>query len=1182
MVDTSQATSAEDSSESREIRVFLSSTFRDFMEERDLLVKQVFPSLRRKAQARGVEVVDVDLRWGVTQQESEQGKVIGICLAEIERCRPYFIGMLGERYGWTPGRSDYPAELFEREQLGWIRDHQGDASVTELEILHGVLNDKKMQGRAFFYFRDPAWSRAQSEPGFVCDTPDEEQKLAHLKQRIRSSRFPVVESLANPQAIADQIEADLWTLIEEQFPELDQSDPLHREARKHHSYQQSRLGVYLGGQSYIQQLEEWIRAGETKILITGESGSGKSALIANWIHHHSQQNLGDVVYAHHLGCTNDANALRPLLSRMLDTASLLLLEHDIISTPIHVPDNEWDLNSQVAETLQDLDRWCRATGHRWIWVLDGLDRLKPEDQQALAWLPLVIPKRVRVIISALECQAKSILVERKFRPLTIGPLQLPDQEALIERYLERYTKKLEAERLQQILTCDLAASPLFLRVLLEELRQCGRFETLKDQIDEYIRPKADGSLSVDDLYERVLQRLENDCGPEVVSKALTALWVSRAGLSVPELLEITELTPLEWTPIDLALEKSFGRNGNRLVFDHQYLRDAVRKRYLATDDSVDGARDNIIAWLQCFPRLEDRVMEEYPWQLQEAGLHSVLEDFLMQVNLLAEMISCRGAREISGYWLAVRTYLYGLVGKQSGDPSIKEIDMPEIDDLIEPGVEAEIARLESDPSELLFFTENICELIEAAGLERNLLLRLRNLSLETRRIVNGPNSGGELFAIKKLADLHLQQGDFDSAEILLLQCIEQQNQAPNSDPYFEACINESLGQIYRRTDRVDLARERYKSAIAAKKSLFNDGDPRLLVSLHNYAIFLEQDGRTKESISILENILSRKFDVLGASHDSTLDTKGQLARLLTSTGRHEEAEFLYKDCIAHRTEKLGENHPDTMFELENYGCFLMRAGRPEEAESILKRALDFNEKMRGVDHPETLTTLYNLSTLYYVCIGDSDCAMPYLEKCVEGRDSVLGPDHPMTMEAIYQLAELLDDTGRWSEAIPLRRRELEWSRLRKGDTDPGTLTSINALAIDLRDTGEVEEAETLFRELVAATLQVLQPGDFLIGGALGGMAKTLEAAGKLEEALTYSQQALDHRQAHEGPNSWWANRERLDLARVLHKLARSAEALKMLNQLQNSMKDILEPDDSDRKLMQDAEALRRDLETLST
>ena len=69
-------------------RVFLSSTFRDFMQERDLLVKEIFPELRRKARQRGVDVVDVDLRWGITQEESEQGKVIPICLGEIDRCSP--------------------------------------------------------------------------------------------------------------------------------------------------------------------------------------------------------------------------------------------------------------------------------------------------------------------------------------------------------------------------------------------------------------------------------------------------------------------------------------------------------------------------------------------------------------------------------------------------------------------------------------------------------------------------------------------------------------------------------------------------------------------------------------------------------------------------------------------------------------------------------------------------------------------------------------------------------------------------------------------------------------------------------------------------------------------------------------------------------------------------------------
>ena len=116
------------------------------------MVKKVFPELRRLCRERGAEFVEVDLRWGITEAQSEQGEVLPICLAEIERCRPYFIGLLGERYGWVPDKID--SELVEIQP--WLKEHL-ERSVTELEILHGVLNDPEMADSAFFYFRSPSF-----------------------------------------------------------------------------------------------------------------------------------------------------------------------------------------------------------------------------------------------------------------------------------------------------------------------------------------------------------------------------------------------------------------------------------------------------------------------------------------------------------------------------------------------------------------------------------------------------------------------------------------------------------------------------------------------------------------------------------------------------------------------------------------------------------------------------------------------------------------------------------------------------------------------------------------------------------------------------------------------------------------------------------------------------------------
>ena len=81
-------------SDARAIRVFVSSTFRDMQDEREELVKRIFPAIRHLCEQRGVAFSEVDLRWGVTDEQKAEGAVLPICLAEIDRSRPYFIGLI--------------------------------------------------------------------------------------------------------------------------------------------------------------------------------------------------------------------------------------------------------------------------------------------------------------------------------------------------------------------------------------------------------------------------------------------------------------------------------------------------------------------------------------------------------------------------------------------------------------------------------------------------------------------------------------------------------------------------------------------------------------------------------------------------------------------------------------------------------------------------------------------------------------------------------------------------------------------------------------------------------------------------------------------------------------------------------------------------------------------------------
>lgn len=90
----------------RTVRVFVSSTFTDMFSEREVLVGRVFPRLRAWCEPRQIRLIECDLRWGVPKEATSED-VFRTCLGEIDRCRdmngnPFFINLLGARYGWVP------------------------------------------------------------------------------------------------------------------------------------------------------------------------------------------------------------------------------------------------------------------------------------------------------------------------------------------------------------------------------------------------------------------------------------------------------------------------------------------------------------------------------------------------------------------------------------------------------------------------------------------------------------------------------------------------------------------------------------------------------------------------------------------------------------------------------------------------------------------------------------------------------------------------------------------------------------------------------------------------------------------------------------------------------------------------------------------------------------------------
>lgn len=186
----------------RRIKVFLSSTFKDMSEERDYLAKNVFMELEAEALKRNVALNLLDLRWGITAEESKQGLVTEICLKEIEESRPFFIGIIGDRYGWIPSEEDFPANSSLYDSFPWIKeDIKNGLSITEIEIQYGVLRSK-LPLKAFFYIKENSMDDS-------LDDSKKAKKLHHLKEQILAQKEHPVKYYKTVKDLGNQIKQDI-------------------------------------------------------------------------------------------------------------------------------------------------------------------------------------------------------------------------------------------------------------------------------------------------------------------------------------------------------------------------------------------------------------------------------------------------------------------------------------------------------------------------------------------------------------------------------------------------------------------------------------------------------------------------------------------------------------------------------------------------------------------------------------------------------------------------------------------------------------------------------------------------------------------------------------------------------------------------------------------------------------
>lgn len=580
------------------VRLFLSSTFIDMQSERELLIKRIIPKVKEQCAKYRIHLVDIDLRWGVTEEEVQSGNALKVCLQEAQQC-DIFCGLLGERYGWVP--SNIPEDI--KNQYQWKDGY----SITHMEIQEGVFrrfipHTKKLDNcKAFFCIRDESAHKSipnQYSSSFIEQDNNKLQALKLLKNEISSNNLPIINytprleyssfpSFGSLESFANNFENELLKAIFELHPNSqnninDIEDSLLTEREFHLNFIEMRSTSFLGRNDVIdsisKSIEKALISNET-IVISGEAGSGKSSLMAKVvsksIENYSKHEA--FILPHFIGGSPSSISIHNTLQRLNEE---IIREFEFSDTV----ETEYDLLESQFETL------CNRVGleghKKMIIFIDALNQLDASNQShVLDWLPLKTVKNVAIIVSCLPSDCLDVLKKRKETiHIHVPILTENDRKEIIFETLGRFQKKLTNNQQTILLNKPGTSNPLYLTMVCEELRIFGDFDKLESKISSLAE-------DVPSLLNQVLERLEKEFGKELVESTLGLLDCSRFGLLEEELLEMNpSLSRFQWSEFFLSIKFYLrpigGKNSEKVLdFFHRQFAKAVNKKYSSSESS---------------------------------------------------------------------------------------------------------------------------------------------------------------------------------------------------------------------------------------------------------------------------------------------------------------------------------------------------------------------------------------------------------------------------------------------------------------------------------------------------------------------------------------------------------------------------------------------------------------------
>jgi tetratricopeptide (TPR) repeat protein len=374
-----------------------------------------------------------------------------------------------------------------------------------------------------------------------------------------------------------------------------------------------------------------------------------------------------------------------------------------------------------------------------------------------------------------------------------------------------------------------------------------------------------------------------------------------------------------------------------------------------------------------------------------------------------------------------------------------------------------------------------------------------------------------------------QQGRYEEAEGLYVQCLLLREQVLGSEHPMTAYPLYALAELYRKQGKYSAATPLYQRTIKIWNHSLGPEHPDLVLPLKGLAELSHMQGKYEDAELLYQQALRVGEEALELEHPHLDALLNCLANLYREQGRYSEAEAIYQRTLRIDDQTLSPEHPAEALELQHLADLYQDQGRYDEAESLYLRILHTLEQALDPEHPAIAPLLHNLANLYLVQ-GKHAEAEPLFRRSLHIHEQVFGPDHHQLAHSLNSLANLSLIQGKYSEAEVLYQRAVHIYEQAVDPTSAHIASPLNNLGKIAQEQGKFEEAESLYQRALQIRERALGPEHREVATSLVTLAGFYGSQKRYSEAEACYWRALRIREQVLGPNH-------PDLAALLYDLA---------------------------------------------